>query len=122
MTLSQIHSVLAQSMILYSLAYGLWGLYNYVRKVGPSGSYWGTLMVAELLYIAQGVAGAVLYLQGLRPARGVHLLYGVLALITVPAAYAYLRGQDDRRVSLVFGLVGLFLAGVALRAIGTAGP
>jgi hypothetical protein len=74
-----------------------------------------------LLYIAQGLVGVALYLLGARPARvWVHILYGVLLVITVPGAFAYMRGRDSRREALIYGLVGLFLAGVSLRAIYTA--
>jgi hypothetical protein len=63
----------------------------------------------------------VLYALGGRPARTwVHILYGILLVITLPGAFAYLRGKDTRREALIYGLVGLFLAGVSLRAISTA--
>jgi len=67
--------------------------------------------------------GGLLYLGGARPARiEVHILYGVLLVIVLPATFAYLRGRDERREALIYGLVGLFLAGVSLRAIVTAAP
>ena len=85
------------------------------------GNFWGILGAGELLYVAQGIVGVALYALGDRPARTwVHILYGILLVITLPGAFAYMRGKDTRREALIYGLVGLFLAGVALRAIYTA--
>lgn len=121
MSLFELHRVLANTMILFSLAYGVWGVFNYARKKGPDGNYWGTLVLGEVLYLAQAIMGVLLVVQGLRPLRGVHFLYGVLAVISLPAAFAFTREVDERRLSLVFGLVGLFMAGVSIRGILTAG-
>ncbi|MBI4768925.1 MAG: hypothetical protein HY784_00560 [Chloroflexi bacterium] len=120
MTLSQLHGALANSVLLFSLILGVYGLLIYARKQNITSNFWGTLVIAELLYVAQALVGVALVLQQLRPARGVHFLYGILSIITLPSAYAYLRGRDDRQAALVFGLIGLFMAGVALRAMSTA--
>ena len=58
---------------------------------------------------------------GERPARtAVHILYGFLIVIALPATFAYLRGREERREALIYALVGFFLTGLALRAIITA--
>jgi len=56
---------------------------------------------------------------GLQAGRWVHYLYGFLSVITLPGAFAYMRGRDSRREVLLYGLIGLFMVGVSLRAIGT---
>lgn len=117
MDLTFLHARLATAATLFAAACGLWGLYNYVRKQGVSGNYWGTLAVGELLMIAQGLIGLLLWLQAHRPARpGIHILYGVVAVLAWPAAYLYTQGRDTRRESLIYGLIGLFLVGITLRA------
>lgn len=121
MTLLQFHAVFANAMLIFSLAYGVWGLLRYARKQAPDASYWGTLAVGQLLYTAQGAVGLALWLGGPAPGRSVHILYGALSLIVLPGAYLGLRAVSDHRASLTFGLVGLFLAGVSLRAMSTAG-
>jgi hypothetical protein len=80
------------------------------------------LRIGEVLFLLQAVMGGILYFSGLRPAQLVHLLYGALGVFALPAAYTYSRGGDDRRGSLIYSLICLFLFGVALRAITTAGP
>ena len=123
MSLDQIHSGLARASIIFSLLIGLYGLWLFVRKQGVGGNFLGVLAAGELLYVAQGIVGLTLLLTvPVRPAgwRWVHVLYGVVMVITLPGAFAYLRGRDTRRQALIYGLIGLFLAGVSLRAIGTA--
>jgi hypothetical protein len=121
MTLAQIHEGLARACVIFSLIIGLYGLWRFLRRQGVGANLFGILAAGELLYVAQAAVGFWLYGLGGRPARpGVHILYGILMIITLPAAYAFLRGRDERREALIYGLVGLFLAGVALRAIFTA--
>jgi hypothetical protein len=120
MPLTDIHDRLATSMLLFLAVAGLWGVGSSLLKRGMSGSYWGMLAIGELLIVAQAITGIVLWLEGARPARGIHLLYGVVALLTLPGYFAYSRGQDDPRATRSFGLICLFLVGISLRAIGTA--
>lgn len=120
MSLSEFHARLGNAGLLFALALGLWGLWLYFRKQRSGGSYLGAMVIGEILFIAQGIVGATLYFTSHAPARPVHILYGVVAVITLPFAYAFGRGQDERREALMYGLVGLFLCGVALRAITTA--
>jgi len=121
MNLAQIHTGLANACVIFSLLLGLYSLWRFFRKEGVGANLLSVLAAAELLYVAQAVVGLVQVFQGARPGRGVHFLYGILLVIVLPGTFAYLRGKDDRRAALIYGLIGLFLAGVSLRAISTAG-
>lgn len=121
MTLTLLHDRLSITMVAFAAIGAVWGLILYARKRGVDGNYWGVLATGELLFLAQAVVGLVLWLQGLRPARTIHLLYGTIAVLTLPAYYLFSKGRDDRRAALGYGLILLFLAGISLRAIGTAG-
>ena len=120
MSLTLIHARLATTMLLFLTIAGVWGIAAYFLKRGITGSYWGILAVGEILIIAQVIVGTILWIQGARPARTIHLLYGVVAAIGLPGYYAYTRGQDDRRASLTYGLISLFLVGISIRAMTTA--
>lgn len=120
MSLAFLHERLASTAILFFLAAGLWGLVTHFRRRSVGPEYWGILAIGELLILVQGVLGALLWLGGDRPGRAIHLLYGVVAVITLPAYYAFSRGQDDRRAALTYGLICLFLVAIGLRAAGTA--
>lgn len=119
MSMVQVHAGLANTARLFTLAVGLWALINYVRGRGLTSSYWGALVVGELVLVGQALVGGVLYLQGGRPARSLHLLYGLLVLLVWPGLFAYTEGRDTRREALFYGLASLFLFGLALRAIMT---
>jgi hypothetical protein len=120
MSLVQIHIGLARAAVIFSLMIGVYGFWRYFRKEGVSQDYWGVLAAGELLYLAQAVVGVVMLVMGLRPSRWAHFLYGILSIITLPGAFAFMRGRDGRREVLIYALIGLFMAGVSLRAIGTA--
>jgi hypothetical protein len=56
----------------------------------------------------------------LQPGRGAfHILYGVVAILGIPGAYAFTKGGDERRDMLVYGGVLAFLCGILLRAAST---
>lgn len=117
-----IHGRLAFTVLYFTIIAGLWGLGTALRKKGVDGSYWGVLAIGELLLLAQAGLGLTLWLQGLRPDRGgIHLLYGIVTVITLPAYYAFSKGRDDRAASAVYGLLCLFLAIISLRAMVTGG-
>lgn len=122
MPLVAIHARLANTAVLFALVVGLWALWNYLRRQGLSPSYWGTLVIGELLLAAQAVIGVLMYFQGGRPPRIVHYLYGVLVLMVWPGVYAYTEGRDTRREALIYGVASLFLFGLTLRASGTGAP
>jgi heme A synthase len=120
MSLLLIHSRLANTGMLYSAAVGLWALYLAFRKRDLDPNFWGALAINEIIFIVEALLGVTMWAQGLRPDRVVHLLYGVLAVITIPAAFAFTRGKGTRREAAIYGLICLFLAGVAIRAATTA--
>jgi heme A synthase len=121
-TITFIHNRLSITMLLFMAALGIWGLWNALRGAGMSPSYWGGLVIGEGLIVAQTVIGILLYILGGVPARGLlHVLYGVAALISIPAAFAFTRGRSTRYESLIYAIIALFLAGVTVRARLTGG-
>lgn len=122
MPLVEIHARLANSVVLFLVVVGLWALVNYARRQGLSSSYWGTLVIGELLLAGQAVVGAVLYAQGGRPPRLVHYLYGVFILLVWPGIFAFTQGRSGRREALIYGVASLFMVGVAIRSISTGTP
>ena len=118
--LSVLHARLVITILLFFGALSIWGLFNYLRGQGISGSYKGALAIGELLMLAEFIIGVLLLLGGAQPYRyGIHILYGVVAIITLPGTFAYTRGRDDRWEQLIYVTVCLFLCGIALRALST---
>ena len=95
---------------------GVWGLVMYFRNVSPSASFRSTLVLTEALFILQGLIGIALFGTGSRPKDALHWLYGILLIITLPIAATYPAAREEKRQSLVSGIVGLFMAGLCIRA------
>ena len=118
-----LHSRLSNTVWLFFLLLGLWGLFRAVRGQGINGSYLGAIVIGQLLFVVQVILGAILwaagFLSGLaRPE--IHVLYGGFVLVFLPFVYfVLLRGDDSNRGQWVLGLVNLFLFGIALRLITT---
>jgi heme A synthase len=116
-----LHQGFGTVVLIYSGLMALWGLFLWLRGSNPSGGYLGALVLAEGVIVLQGLIGILLLLLGHRPQGPLHYLYGILALITLPSAYVFGERATERRDSLIFGLAGLFLVGVAIRGIMTGG-
>lgn len=116
-----LHARLSNTALLYLLVLSLWGYWRFFRRQGLAASFWGALVIAEILLTAQAFLGGYLWLAGLRPARGIHVLYGVVSLLAIPAAYAYTQGREERPEMLVYATALLITVGLLLRAAATAG-
>ena len=54
MSLTVVHSGLANAALIYFAILAVWGLVRFARRQGVGSSYWGALVIAELLILAQG--------------------------------------------------------------------
>jgi phosphatidylglycerophosphate synthase len=119
-SLTILHARLLITILLFFGALTVWGFFNYLRGQGVSGSYLGALAIGELLMLSEFIVGVILLLSGRQPYRpSIHILYGVVAIITLPGTFAYIRGRDSRWEQLIYVTVCLFLCGIALRALTT---
>jgi heme A synthase len=120
MSLVEIHTGLASTASLFVGILALWALYLGIRNRSWDGAWLGAAIIGELLLVAQGLVGGYLYLTGLGaalPRPFLHILYGITAIITLPAAYTYLGGMENNRArSLGMALVCAILWGFLQRA------
>jgi hypothetical protein len=77
------------------------------------------IVVGNLLALGQAGLGVWMALNGLRPARWVHILYGIVAVLWIPVIQFINRSRSGRQETLVCALVSLFEFGIALRAMTT---
>ena len=119
MDLTFIHGRLATTSAFFFFVLSVWAFIRYFRKQGPDSSYWGALVIGEILIVAQAIIGAYLWFDGARPPREMHILYGILLPAIIPAIYANTKGSDERRSNLIYGAVILFAVGLIIRAIST---
>ena len=115
------HGNFSRVVLIYGGLMAVWGLVLYVSGRNPSPSYLGSLVLAEGVVIFQAILGLVVFGEGNRPHDGLHFLYGVVLVLTLPVAYLYSARGTERRDSAIFGLAALFMVGIAIRAITTAG-
>nr|BAL58022.1 hypothetical conserved protein [uncultured Chloroflexota bacterium] len=118
-TVLLLHNRVANAAWLYMAIIGLWSLVNYARGRGLDGNILGAIVVGELMMLVQAALGITLLVSGFYPPRVIHFLYGSLSVLVFPALWAYTRGDTSRQASLLWGLAGLAMMGLAFRAIGT---
>jgi hypothetical protein len=107
-----VHGGLARTAVFYSLILGLWALWRYIRRQGMDSSFLGAGVIAEILYLAQGLVGIILIISGHLPGLArpaVHILYGVATLLVIPGIFVYTRGDNSRRAMLIYAIGFLFL-------------
>lgn len=121
--LVSIHGALSNTTWLFFLIIGLWGLFRAIRGLGIDGSYMGASVIGVLLFVVQGLLGAVIWFSssGANLSRpDMHILYGAFGIVFLPFVYiAVLRGDASNRGQWVMAFATLFLFGIALRGINT---
>jgi hypothetical protein len=110
-----LHDRLSVTVMLFMAAVGVWGIVAYLRGQSLSGSYAGALAIGEALVLVQVGAGVAVFATGARPHASSHYLYGVTAVLVLPFAWSYLRTRDQRQALLIYGLIALFIFGLAVR-------
>ena len=120
MPITQIHAGLANTASLFIAILSIWALFLAVRNRALDGGWLGAAVIGELLLVAQFALGWVLWFQGygaVLPRAWIHILYGAVAVITLPAAYAYFSTIKENRVqTLAMFAVCAFLWGIVARA------
>ena len=77
---------------------------------------WWFTVAAELTIFVQVILGvAAMQVDDLKPAQ-FHMFYGFVAIFAVAIIYSY-RQQMKHRLYLLYGLGGLFLMGLGIRAL-----
>ena len=112
------HLLLGRSVVFFTLICGVWGVLAHVGRLPSDGRYYSTLVLAELLLLAQALLGLILLGSGRLPADQIHLLYGGLSVLVLPGVYGFAtrRGWS---APLACGLATLFIFGLAIRAFTT---
>jgi len=94
---------------------GLWSLGAGWRPSLRVRALWWLTAAAQLAIFVQVGLGAALLGQD-REVEDLHTFYGFLAVIAVAIIYSY-REQMRHRLYLLYGLGGLFVTGLCIRAM-----
>ena len=117
MTLRRLHADFAWVVVGTNAAVGAWALAAHWLEQAPVTLTCGrATVVAELTIVVQVVLGVALVALDDYEVAQFHAFYGFVALATIGIVYSY-RHQLREHLYLLYGLGGLFLMGLALRAI-----
>ena len=116
MTLRQVHADFAWVVVATNAVVGVWALAAHYREQLRVRSLWPATVVAEVtIFIEVALGVALVAVQDFEVAQ-FHAFYGFVAIATVGIIYSY-RQQVAPHRFLLYGLGGLFLMGLALRAL-----
>jgi predicted anti-sigma-YlaC factor YlaD len=115
-TLLAIHKGWAWVVIIGNAMAGLWAL---AALRWPSlrtrALWWFTAFVELAVFVQVGLGVGLVSGQKI-PAPKFHMFYGFVAIIAVGIIYSY-RQQLRNRLYLLYGLGGLFIMGLGIRAV-----
>ncbi len=111
-----LHVVGAWVVIVANAGVGLWALAGHWLPALRTRALWWCTAVAEVAIFVQVGFGVALVAGEGRDAEQFHTFYGFVALVTVGIIYSY-RQQLHRWRYLLYGLGGLFLMGLGIRAL-----
>jgi len=111
-----LHSAGAWVVIVANAAAGLWTLGAERFASLRLRALWWFTIGAEVAIVVEVALGAALVGTTHHRAQQLHALYGFSALIAVGLLYSY-RASLRHRIYLLYGLGGLFLAGLCIRAV-----
>jgi hypothetical protein len=100
-TLALLHGVGARALIIFGVALGVWGTFEYFRRASVSGGFRSSFLIMAGLTAVQGLFGLGAFALGDRPTTLLHIVYGVFAVIFLPGAYLWAHGGSPRREAVI---------------------
>jgi len=117
MGLPDIHNIMFNAYIMFSVILGAWAVMMAVRNQSISGNFWGAIATITLLGAAILILGIIMALMGMRPEDErlwLYFLYMAWLVIIMPGLFTMLRGRDDRSAAIAFAMLAFFNVGVSL--------
>jgi hypothetical protein len=114
--LSDFHEVFGYVTIVANGLAGVVALVAWQARRLRGRGVWAVTIVAEAMMMLEVVIGVILVSSDRFVAARFHMFYGFIAFLTVGLAYQY-RDSLRGRTELLYGLVGLFIMGLGIRAV-----
>src|SRR5262245_61305023 len=116
MSLRDLHVGWAWVVVIANALAGSWALgANWLEPLRTRALWWFTGLVEVAIFVQVGLGVALVSAKGLE-APQFHMFYGFVAIIAVAIIYSY-RHQLAPHRYLLYGLGGLFLMGLGIRAM-----
>lgn len=117
MTLRQLHADFAWVVVASSALVGGWALAAHYRPGLRGRVLWWATAVAELTMVVEVCLGVALVAIKDYDVAPFHTLYGFSGIVAIGILYSYRDQLKREQLWLLYGLGGLFMMGLALRAI-----
>jgi len=95
---------------------GIWALSAHKVVALRSRALWWFTAFTQISVFIQVILGVIMVNRDKREFPQFHAFYGFVAIIAIAIIYSY-RAQLKSRVYLLYGFGGLFLMGLAIRAM-----
>ena len=115
-TLTNLHTSWAWVVIIGNALAGIWALSAHKVVALRSRALWWFTACTQLSVFIQVILGVIMVNRDKREFPQFHAFYGFVAIIAIAIIYSY-RAQLKSRVYLLYGFGGLFLMGLAIRAM-----
>ena len=116
MTLRELHESFAWVVVIANGIAGAWalGAHQFARLRGKP--LWWFTGLAQITVFVQVILGVLVVRELDIPVPRFHAFYGFLGIVAIGIIYSY-RIQMRHRLYLLYGLGGLFVMGLAIRAL-----
>lgn len=119
-SLAFLHAYGARVLVAFAVLLGLWGAYHYFRNQRVSGGFRATYLIMVGIVAVQDLLGLAALVAGGGPRGGIlHMVYGAFAILFLPGAYLYSRGDDHRREALILAGASWIVSIAFIRGIST---
>lgn len=116
--MSSVHGAWAWVTVVSNGLVGCWALAAHRWPRFRTRPLWWATIVAEVAVFVQVVLGVIIIQGRNTDDYGMHVLYGFSSAIAVGILYSY-RSQLADKQYLLYGVGGLFIMGLGLRAMTT---
>ncbi|HKD77012.1 MAG TPA: hypothetical protein VKB76_16015 [Ktedonobacterales bacterium] len=111
-----LHLITFVQILIAGAVATVWGIILIWRGKPFTDGFRSILYTVAISGVIQAALGGILYLFGCRPENMLHLVYGLIAFIGIPAAFAYASEDLSKRDMAVLAFASFAIAAAAWRA------